>query len=100
MKEQQKLSSVLAKLSPNKKLLWLSDLVVQIQFENQISFFIPCHMLVPGNYGITLAVHVSVHLSVHPSFLHLSICQYFRIWMITGVNINGVSPNLVYALIL
>ena len=46
-----------------------------------------------GYYGFTSDVSVSVR----PSMVRLSV---FRFWMITCVNINGLSPNLVCALIL
>ena len=57
--------------------------------------------MVAGYYGFTLDVHVSVcpsvvHLSVHPSVRP----SIFYFLMITWVNINGFSPNLVCALIL
>ena len=32
--------------------------------------------------------------------IHVSVCLYFCFQMITWVNVNGFSPNLVYALIL
>ena len=53
-----------------------------------MTIVIPRHTIVAGYYGFTLVVHVSVCPSV------------FRFRMITGVNINGFSPNLVCALIL
>ena len=46
-----------------------------------------------GYYGFTLDIRVSIRLSV-------SRTSVFRFWMITCVNINGFSPNLVCALIL
>ena len=52
-----------------------------------VAIFIPCHRMVEY-YGFTLDVHVSVRPSV------------FRFRMITWVNINGFSPDLVSALIL
>ena len=53
-----------------------------------------------GYYGVTLAVHVSVHPSLRPSVVRPSVCPYFRFWIINSVNVNGFSPNSVYALIL
>ena len=71
--------------------------------------FIPHHRIVAGYYGITLAVHVSVcrivagyygvTLAVHVSFCP-SVRPYIRFRTITLVNINGFSPNSVFALIL
>ena len=55
---------------------------------------IPRHTLVAGYYSntvITAVFRVSVRLSISP---------HFRFWMLTWVNINGFTPNLVYALIL
>ena len=60
---------------------------------DDILIFIPHHTIVAGYYGFTLDVHVSVR----PSVVRPSI---FRFWMITSVNINGFSPNLICALIL
>ena len=60
-----------------------------------MEIFIPRHCIVAGYYGFTLDVCVSVHpsnTSVRPSV--------FCFRMITWVNINGFSPNLVCALIL
>ena len=55
--------------------------------------FIPRHTIVAGYYGFTLDVRVSVRRSyVRPTV--------FRFQMITWVNINGFSPNLVCELIL
>ena len=59
--------------------------------------FIPCHTIVAGYYGFTLDVHVFVSQSVSRTSVRLSI---FHFWMITWVNIDGFSPNLVCALIL
>ena len=50
-------------------------------------------MIVAGYYGITLALCVS---AVCMSSVHL----YFPFWTITCVNVNGISPNLVCAVIL
>ena len=47
--------------------------------------------------GIMVSRWTSVCLSVPPSYVHPSV---FLFWMITRVNINGCSPNLVCALIL
>ena len=55
---------------------------------NSFWIFIPRHRIVAGYYGLTLVVRESVRPSG------------FRFRMITSVNINGFSPNLVYALIL
>ena len=49
--------------------------------------------MVAGYYGFMLDVHVSVC----PLYVRLSI---FRFRMITLVNINGFSPNLVCALMM
>ena len=59
---------------------------------NAILFLITCHMIVARYYGFTLVICVSV--------CRTSIQPYFRFWMITWVNVNGFSPNLVCALIL
>ena len=56
-----------------------------------VAIFIPRHTIVAGYYGFTLVVRESVCLSVRPSV--------FRFRMITWVNINGFSPNLVCALL-
>ena len=65
------------------------------------SLFIPHHMIVVGYYGFMLDVRVSFRLSIRQSisrtFVHPSV---FHFRMITCVNINGFSPNLVCALIL
>ena len=71
-------------------------------FWNYDLLFIPCHTIVAGYYGFTLVIRESVCLSirrtsVRPSVVHPSV---FRFRMITWVNINGFSPNLVCALIL
>ena len=58
------------------------------------TLFIPRHTIVAGYYGFTLVVRESIRLSV----VCPSVC--FSFWMITWVNINGFSPNLVCALIL
>ena len=60
-------------------------------------FFIPRHTIVAGYYGFTLVVRVSVRPSVVRSSVRPSV---FRFRMITSVNINGFSPNLVCTLIL
>ena len=57
------------------------------------SSFIPRHTIVAGYYGFTLDVRVSVR----PPYVRPSV---FRFRMITWVNFNGFSPNLVCALIL
>ena len=68
-------------------------LLVQPRFTcSKIDIFIPRHTIVAGYYGFMLVVSECVHPSVHPSV--------FRFRMITWVNINGFSPNLVRALIL
>ena len=59
-------------------------------------FFIPRHTIVAGYYGFMLVVRSSVRLSV-PTYVRPS---GFRFRMITWVNINGFSPDLVCALIL
>ena len=48
-------------------------------------------MIMAGYYGLMLVIHVSF---LRPSIL------IFCFWMITKVNVSGISPNLVYALIL
>ena len=58
--------------------------------------FIPHHMTVAEYYGFVL---VSICLSLQLSASQLYIRPYFRFRMITLVNVNGFSPNLVYALI-
>ena len=62
------------------------------------TFYIP-----PHNIGRVLWYHVGC-LCVGPSFrlsvVCPSICPYFHFWMITWVNINRFSPNLVCVLIL
>ena len=50
-----------------------------------------------GYDGFTLNVRVSVRLSIRQSYVHPSV---FRFRVITRVNINGFSPNLVCILIL
>ena len=61
---------------------------------------IPCHTIVAGYYGSMLVVHESICLSVRSS-VRLSVRpSVFRFRMITWVNINEFSPNLVYTLIL
>ena len=63
--------------------------------------FIPSHMIVAGYYGFALDVPVSVHPSIRPSMHQLCVCpSIFPFRMITWVNINGFSPNLVCVLIL
>ena len=65
----------------------------------EIAIFIPSHMIVVGYYGFIVEVRVirpSVRQPIHLSYGH----PYFRFWMITGVNINGFSRNLVCLLIL
>ena len=66
----------------------------------QICFFIPA----PHNSGGVLWFHVGrpwVRPSVHPSVCHTSVRpSVFRFRMITWVNINEISPNLVCALFL
>ena len=57
------------------------------------SIFIPRHMIVAGYYGFTLDVCVSVQ----PSVVRPSV---FRFRMISWININRFSPNLVCALML
>ena len=67
--------------------------VVKPQHNQSIIIFIPCHTIVAGYYGFMLVVSVSV--------CQLYVClSIFRFRMITWVNINGFSPNLVCALIL
>ena len=58
--------------------------------------FIPRHTIVAGHYGFTLDFRVSVRPGVRPSIRP----SVLRFQMITRVNINGFSPNLVCALIL
>ena len=53
----------------------------------QVGIFIPRHTIVAGYYDFTLDISMSVRL-------------YFCFRMITWVNIDGFSPNLVCALIL
>ena len=60
--------------------------------------FILRHTIVAGYYGFTLDVRVSVCLSVSRTSLSRPSVFCFR--MITWVNSNGSSPNLVCALIL
>ena len=60
-----------------------------------LSIFIPRHTIVVGCYGFTLVVRESVRLSVRRTSVSL-----FFVSIITCVNINEFSPNLVYALIL
>ena len=55
--------------------------------------FIPCDMLVRG-------IMVSHWLFVFHLSVHLYVCLYLCFQMITLVNINGFSTNLVYTLIL
>ena len=62
-----------------------------------VNLFIPRHTIVAGYYGFTLVVRVSIRPSICRTSVHPSI---FRFWMITWVNINGFSPNLVCALML
>ena len=51
-----------------------------------VYLFIPCHMIVAGYYGITLAVRVSCHLTYAcPSI--------FSFLDDNLVNVNGFSPN-------
>ena len=59
-------------------------------------FFIPRHTIVAGYYGFTLVLRESVR----PSVRRTSVRPVFRLRMITWVNNNGFSPNLVCALIL
>ena len=67
-------------------------------FHRNELIFIPSHTIVAGYYGFTLDIRVSVCPSVIcPLSIRLS---PFRFQMITWVNINGFSPNLVCALIL
>ena len=62
---------------------------------------IPRHTIVAGYYGFTLVLCVSVRLSVHQSYVRPSVRpSIFRFRMITWVNVNGFSRNLVCALIL
>ena len=69
---------------------WMSRLVFWETSTIVLSFLYPG---VAGYYGFTLDVRVSVHPSiVRPSDFHFL--------MITWVNIDGFSPNLVCALIL
>ena len=59
------------------------------------SIFIPHHTIVARYYGFTLDIPVCQSVrctSIHPSI--------FLLRMITWININGFSPNLVCALIL
>ena len=64
-------------------------------------FFKHRHTIVAGYYGFTLDICVSVHSSIHPSVSHTSDRpSIFRFWMISWVNINGFSRNLVCASIL
>ena len=70
-----------------------------------LTFFIPRHTIVAGYYGFTSVVWESVRLSVRPSvrpsYVRPSVRpSVFRFRMITWVNINGFSPNLVCALML
>ena len=73
----------------------LEQEIKKLEEEINTNFYTP-----PHNSGGVLWFHVgrpcvcpSVHqLSVRPSI--------FCFWMITVVNFNGFSPNLVYALIL
>ena len=58
---------------------------------------IPRHLIVARYYGFTLDGRVSVRPSVSRTSIRPAI---FRFRMITWVNINGFSPNLVCALIL
>ena len=67
-------------------------ILVHSYFHMYATFFIPCHTIVAGYYGFKLDVHVSVCLPVCLSI--------FCFWMITWVNIDGFSTNLVCALIL
>ena len=57
-----------------------------------LGLFIPCHTIVAAYYGFPLDVHLSVRPSVRLSVFHFQ--------MITLVNINELSPNLVCDLIL
>ena len=67
------------------------------------AFFKSRLVTVAGYYGFTLDVHryygftLELCVSICPS---LSIQLYFCFLMITWVNVSGVSPNLVCALIL
>ena len=65
-------------------------------FSTHPAILIPSYMIVVGYFSITLVVHVSVGLSIRLLLIHV----YFHFQMITWVNINGLSPNLVCALIL
>ena len=62
------------------------------------SFFIPRYTIVAGYYGFTLDVRVSARRSVVRWFYVQP--SIFRFRVITWVNINRFSPNLVCALIL
>ena len=73
-------------------MLWEYSCAFTEYWNYLFSLFIPRHTIVAGYYGFTLVVRESVHLSVRPSV--------FRFRMITWVNINGFSSNLVCALIL
>ena len=57
-----------------------------------LALFIPRHTIVVMYYDFTLIVRPSVRPPIRPSV--------FRFQMITWVNINGFSPNLVCALLL
>ena len=59
--------------------------------------FIPRHTIVVVYYGFRLVVRMSVRVSIRRTSVLPSV---FRFRMITWVNINGFSPNLVCALIL
>ena len=58
-----------------------------------------CFYTPPHNSGRVLWFHVG-SLWVRPSYVCLSVLSVFRFQMITWVNINVFSPNLVCALIL
>ena len=48
---------------------------------------------------VSSCLYVSVHQSIHPFFCLWSVYLYVHFQMITSVNVNGFSANLVCALI-
>ena len=76
-------------------IIWLKDGPQNccIQTKIWVMFIIPCRKIVAGYYGFMLVICVSV---CPLSICGMSVFLSFVFWMITSINVNGFSPNLVH----